>query len=269
MRIVTDSAADLPHSLAVELGITTVPIRVNIGGTSFQDGIDFPSLIFSNKTEAGQIPSTSQPSPWDFRKVFQDMVAQGEEVLCLTLSRKLSGTFRSATIAAGQVKGKIQVVDSNIVSAGQGLLIYKLAQLASEAHVDELALMANSLRENIHSYAALDSVEPIVTGGRTSLFARHAAGREGVKLIFTINLKGEIQILERVRGRRQSLDRLIELAAEKDSSQVTIAHVNASGEAASVARGIQEKCRTDVLYIQEAGGAVRTYAGPGAIIVAG
>lgn len=268
MRIVTDSAGDLPRELAEQLGIITVPIRVNIGGESFRDGHDFPSSIA--QVGAGKMPSTSQPSPWEFKKVFAELTSRGEEVLCLTLSAGISGTYRSAAIAAGQSGGRIRIVDSQLVSAGQGLLVTRIASLAAGGYdLDELAHRADAEKKRIRVYAALDNVEPIVRGGRTSLFARHAAGREGIKLIFTFNQQGGIQILERVRGRKPSLERLTELLAEKRCSQAALVHVDCSKEAAMVAKSIAERCRAEIMYVQEAGGTVRTYAGQGAVIVAG
>lgn len=270
MRIVTDSAGDLPRELAEQLGIITVPIRVNIGGASFRDGVDLPSEDFTAKIGAGNMPSTSQPSPWEFKKVFTELINQGEDVLCLTLSAGLSGTYQSAIIAARQSGGKIRIVDSRLVSAGQGLLVTGIAALAAGGcDLDELALRAETEKKRIRVYAALDNVEPIVRGGRTSLFARHAAGREGIKLIFTFNEQGGIQILQRVRGRKASLDRLTELLAEKNCSQAALVHVACNPEAAMVARSIEERCRAEIMYVQEAGGTVRTYAGRGAVIVAG
>lgn len=268
MRIVTDSAGDFPRELARELGVVTVPIRVNVGGTSFKDGVDFSAASFS-AVGAGSMLSTSQPSPWDFQKVFSDLTSRGHEVLCLTLSEMLSGTYQSAVIASRQFQGKVRVLDTKLVSAPQGLLVLRVARAAAGKNLEQLVQLAETEKKRIRGFAALDSVEPIVRGGRTSIFARHAAGREGIKLIFTINEQGGIQILERVRGRKPSLERLAEILAERNCSEVTMAHVDSSTEAAMVARSIQERCQAEILYIQEVGGAVRTYAGPGAVIVAG
>lgn len=266
LRIVTDSAGDLPRELAQELNIVTVPIRVTLGGKSYRDGIDPVAQDFTPDT--GYEPSTSQPSPWDFQEVFAHLTSRGDEVLCLTLSEALSGTYQSAVIAAEQIQG-VKVLDTKLVSAGQGLLAVRAAAAAATQSLAELAAWVEMEKSRIRAFAALDSVEPIVRGGRTSLFARHAAGREGIKLLFTLNPAGGIQILERVRGRKPSLDRLSELLAEGDCSQVALVHVDCPREAAQVARQIEERCRTKVLYIQGAGGAVRTYAGRGAVIVAG
>lgn len=263
VRIVTDTAGDIPRKLTEELGIITVPIRVIIGGASYRDGTDkLPPVT------AGAI--TSQPSPWEFINVFSQLQEQGEDVLCLTLSGVLSGTYQSAAIAARQLGGNIRVIDTQLVSAGQGLLVTRLAALAAQGHsLEELAARAEEEMKRIRVYATLDNVEAIVQGGRTSLFALHAAGREGIKLIFTFNRQGGIQILQRVRGRKASLDRLIELMTEANCSQIAIVHVDASTEAAMVARSIEERCQARVLYVQDAGATVRTYAGRGAVIVAG
>lgn len=253
MRIVTDSAADLPQEIIESSGIITVPIRVNVAG----------------KDRAEGLPSTSQPSPWDFSKVFAELTARGEPVLCLTLSKSLSGTFHSAAIAARHTGGTIRVIDTRLVSAAQGLLCLRLAAAARSEEFNRLCHRAEQEIKGIRAYAALANVEPIVRGGRTSIFARHAADRDGIKLIFTLNPTGGVQILERVRGRKSSLDRLAELLAEQSCAQAAIVHVDCPQEAATVAASIEQRCGAKILYIQQAGGAVRAYAGRGAVIVAG
>ena len=263
VRIVTDSAGDIPRKYAEELGIITVPIRVIIAGTSFRDGVDLLPADIVGAT-------TFQPSPWDFINVFTGLKETGEDVLCLTLSGVLSGTYQSATIAARQLGGNIRVIDTKLVSAGQGLLVTRIASLAAQGHsLDQLALMAEEEKKRIRVYATLDNVEAIVQGRRTSLFALHAAGREGIKLIFTCNPQGGIHILQRVRGRKASLDRLTELMAEASCPEIAVVHVGSGTEAAMVARNIQERCQAQLLYVQDAGATVHPYAGRGAVIVAG
>lgn len=271
VKIVTDSSCDLPPEVAAELGLTIVPIRVNLGRNSFRDGIDLgPGEAAQKIIAAGELPTTSQPPPYEFEKVFASLLEQGHEVLCLTLSSALSGTYHSALIAAGTFPDRLRVLDSQLVSAGLGLLAMGAAKFAAQGH--SLAQVADHARERIgrtRMFATLDSIEPIVRGGRLNLFARHAAGREGIKLIFSLNGQGGVQIHERVRGRRRSLDRLVELMAAQPPQEAAVVHVECPGEARQVAEQIAGARGGDVLNVWAAGGTVGTYAGRGAIIVAG
>jgi|SRR5690554_166030 len=266
VKIVTDSACDLPAELIGQLGIEIVPIRINLGRQSFRDDI---------KTRAQQLasppslPTTSQPPPREFEQVFVSLLEQGHTVLCLTLSSVLSGTYHSALIAANQVAGDIQVVDTKLVSAGQGLLVLQAARRAIQGEkLEEISAWAEARKELITTYAILDNIEPIVRGGRLTLFARHAAGRQGIKLIFTLK-NGGVQILQRIQGRRPSLDRLAELVGQNLGTEIGLTHVDCIGEAQLVAVQARERGGAQPLFIGQAGSTVSTYAGRGAIIVAG
>lgn len=271
VKIVTDSAADLPGEIIRSLGIEVVPIKVNYGRNTFRDGVDPAPEDFTDRIAGpGVYPTTSQPSPYEFQGIFQSLLNLGQAVLCITLSSELSGTYYSAAIAAEQVTGKVRVVDSQLVSAGLGLLVLRMAEFAkAEDDLDILFSLAEAEKKRIRAFAALDNIEPIVRGGRINLFTRHAADREGVKLVFTFNDGGRIQILERVRGRRRSLDRLPDLLAGQPISEAAIVHVDCIGEAQRIADMIQEQCGARIVYLAEAGSTVGTYAGRGAVIVAG
>lgn len=269
VKIVTDSAADLPAELAAELGIEIVPIKVIFGRSTFRDGVDPGPDDFTRRvSESSGFPTTSQPSPHEFEQVFKALA--GNPILCITLSSELSGTYFSAAIAARQGGGKVEVVDSQLVSAGQGLLVLRAALLARQGHsLESLLSFVMEEKQQMQTYAVLDSIEPIVRGGRLNLFARHAADREGIKLIFSFNNSGRIQIFERVRGRRSSLDRLAEIIARASVQEAAVVHVDCIGEAQRVAAMIREQCGAKITYFGEAGRTVATYAGRGAVIVAG
>lgn len=268
VKIVTDSASDLPLGVARELGIEVVPIRVNLGRNSYRDGVDINPREFNSIASTGTLPTTSQPPPYEFETVFNTLLDQGHDIICLTLSSALSGTYQSAVIAAGG-NARIRVIDTQLVSAGLGLLAMRAAKLAGSGQdLESLTAYVQGERKNIRMFATLENIEPIVRGGRLNLFARHAAGREGIKLIFSLNDKGGVQILERVRGRRQSLDRLAELISREGLAEVAIVQVECPGEARHIADLIAKQCGADPL-ISEAGGTVGTYAGRGAVIVAG
>ncbi len=270
VKIVTDSACDLPPALIREHGIEVVPIRINLGRQSYLDGVDLnPREINAKIAQWGGVPTTSQPSPFAFQEKFAALLDQGHEVLCLTMSAALSGTYHSAVIAARQLQGAVAVADTRLVSTGLGLLVTRAAHRAAQGgDLQALKEYAEAEARRITMYAVLDSVEPIVRGGRLNVFARHAASRQGIKLLFGLNENGAVHIVERVRGRNHSLDRLAELVAAKAPREFAVAHVDCIGEAELVAGAITRQCGAPPLYVSPAGGTVSTYAGRGAIIVA-
>lgn len=271
VKIVTDSACDLPAEIAAGLGLEIVPIRVNLGRSSYRDGVDInPREIAQKILRSGELPTTSQPPPIEFERVFTHLLTGDQEVFCLTLSSVLSGTYHSALIAAAQIQENLRILDTKLVSAGQGLLALQVARFAALGHnltaVDDFA---RTQSQKIRTFATLDNVEPIIRGGRLNLFARHAAGQEGIKLIFTMNSSGGIQILERVRGRRRSLDRLIELMTAQSLKEIAVVHGESPGEAREISQLIANQSGATIGFVSEAGGTVGTYAGRGAVIVAG
>jgi DegV family protein with EDD domain len=250
------------------LGIHVVPIRVNIGRDSYRDGIDIDSAEFSRRIAGQEQPTTSQPPPHQFEALFESLLDQGHEVLCITLSSALSGTYHSASIAAQRFGSRVQVVDSLLVSAGLGLLAVRAARMALEDHsLPGVADFVQGEKKRIRIFATLDNVDSIVKGGRLNLFALHAADRSDIRLLFTRNNSGGVQILERVRGRRRSLDRLVELLGS-DCVDVAIAHFGSPSEALLLAEQIRSQWGAKTTYIAEASSTVGTYAGRGAIIVA-
>lgn len=269
VKIVTDSAADLPESVALEYGIEVVPIRINFGKESFWDGIDIGPEEFFRRT-LQELPTTSQPPPYLFESCINPLLEQGDEVLCLTLSSALSGTYHSALIGAGKNPCKVRVVDTKLVSAGQGLLAVRAARLARKGiGLDELKGFVEQERKKIRVFATMESIDPLVKGGRINVFSQSAAERSGLSLIFTLNSEGGVQILERVRGRRLSLDRMVGFLADALIPNAAITHVDSPGETSLLAEQVEVKCQAKVVYTAAAGSSVGTYTGRGAVILAG
>ncbi|HEX6972490.1 MAG TPA: DegV family protein, partial [Limnochordia bacterium] len=104
IRIVTDSAADVPADLARELGLDVVPLTIRFGSEEFRDGIDMRADAFYRRlARGGPLPATAQPSPAAFAEVYERAARAGERVVSIHLSGALSGTVQSARLAAEQV----------------------------------------------------------------------------------------------------------------------------------------------------------------------
>ncbi len=120
IRIMTDSGSDIPQNTP---GITVVPLQVTFGEQTYKDGIDIDHKTFYERLTSGEeLPTTSQATPYVFEQFFKEAVEAGDEVVVVTLSSKLSGTYQSACIAAEEYEGKIFVVDSKNVTIGQRVL---------------------------------------------------------------------------------------------------------------------------------------------------
>lgn len=118
IKIVTDSAADLPKELIEKYNINVVPLTVKIDGVEYREGIDLSNEEFQTKMlNSKELPKTSQPSPAIFSNIFQKLSQDGH-VLCLTLSSKLSGTFQSANIAKSICELEVEVFDTLAGSLG-------------------------------------------------------------------------------------------------------------------------------------------------------
>ena len=124
VKILIDSASDISQQEAKELGVSVIPLLVTIGDKDYLDGVDLSKDEFYNiLTNSKELPKTSQINPFRFEEEFEKMTANGDEVICITLSSKLSGTSASAKNAAERFNGKVYVVDSNNVAIGERLLL--------------------------------------------------------------------------------------------------------------------------------------------------
>lgn len=135
VKIVTDSTSDIALELAQRLGITIVPIYVHFGDKTYRDQVDIDTDDFYHKLETGHIhPRTSAPSPGDFIKVFKKLAQETNEILSIHLSSKTSGTYNAALLAKEALSSercRIEVIDSEFVTMGLGLIIMMAAKAAS------------------------------------------------------------------------------------------------------------------------------------------
>ena len=159
IRLVTDSASDITLAEAKKLGLRLVPLTVSINGDEYADGLELSHRGFFEKLiESDAMPTTSQVSPAAFSEVFAELTANGDELVVITLSSKLSGTYQSACIAAEDFPGRVHVVDSLSATMGERLLVLEGLRLASEgmsaAEMDtiwlgEMSMRVTSSRERI------------------------------------------------------------------------------------------------------------------------
>ena len=202
VKIIIDSTADVRGEIRDKFII--VPLTVSFGEEQFVDGVTINHRQFYEKlVESDVMPTTSQPSPEAFERVFRELVENGDEAVVLTISSSLSGTYQSATIARENFEGKIFVVDTRSVTIGSGILAELALSLANEGFsAREIAERITKERENVRVIALLDTLEYLKRGGRISKTVAFAGGLLSIKPVLCI-MDGEIAILGKARGSKQ------------------------------------------------------------------
>lgn len=273
VRIVIDSTADT--SAAVREKCTVVPLGLFFGEEEYVDGVTITHEEFYKKLVEGDVmPTTSQPTPDAFGKVFKEAVKAGDQVVVITIASKLSGTYQSACIAAMDYPDSVFVVDSESATMGTGILAELALSLAeSGMSAAQIAQRLTEERDNICLFAMLDTLEYLKRGGRISKTVAFAGELLSIKPI--INVKdGEVNVLGKARGAKQANNMLVKLIQENGVDFDKPILLGYTGMDAS----LLEKFRTDSANVWEGlaaeldsttlGTVIGTHAGPGAVAAA-
>lgn len=202
IRIIIDSTTDLTASLENQL--PTVPLTIRFGDTEYVHGVDISNQEFYDRLLTSDVlPTTSQPTPAAFEAVFREAVDAGEDVICITISHKLSGTYQSASIAAAEFPGRVFVVDSGNVAIGAGILV-EYAKKLVDAGVDteEVVRKLEEKKGKVLILAALDTLEYLKKGGRISQTVAFAGELMQLKPIISVH-DGELKMVGKARGAKQ------------------------------------------------------------------
>lgn len=209
VRIVTDSASDiLPGEYP---GLVVLPLSVSFGETVYADGADLThERFYELLVEEDEMPKTGQVNPYAFSQAFDEAYAAGDEVVCVTISSKLSGTNQSAVTAAAGAGTVVRVVDSKSVCVGERILVQEALRLASEGMTAvEIADALCELRERVCVVALLDTLEYLRRGGRIGSAAAGVGALLSIKPVITVE-DGAIAVLGKARGSRNGRNLLSE-----------------------------------------------------------
>ena len=269
VRIVTDSAADLPSGVAAESDIEIVPLSVRFGSESYLSGVELSADEFWAKLKATQqAPSTAAPSAGDFQKTYERLAGDGATgIVSVHLSSKLSATYQSAEVASKEVGDiPVEVVDSLAVSGGTGLMaLHAAKRAAAGAGAAEIATELVELRSRVHLYGVIDTLEYLRRGGRIGGAAALLGTMLKVKPVVSLE-DGVVEPVDRVRTRSKGLEHLIGLVRQQADRIEKLVVV--SGDApdtdqfVSMLDGTVPVTRDDVWPF---GPIVGAHAGPGVI----
>lgn len=274
-KLYSDSTCDLSKEILDTMDVKLFDLAFEVDGKTYiGDQMSLPDFYAAMRK--GAMTKTSQVSPQTYEEEFEKCINEGFDILHLGFSSGLSGSYQAACIAKDNLlekypKAKIVIVDSLCASTGQGLLLIKADRLRREGMgLDELG---NWLEENKYHTChvfTVDDLEYLRRGGRVSKTAAVAGSILGIKPILHVDNNGHLIPLGKVRGRRQSLDKLIELIKERcgdwDNSEVCICHGDSIDDAkycADKMRGLFGKSiKVNICYT---GAVIGAHSGPGTI----
>jgi DegV family protein with EDD domain len=268
VKIVTDSAADIPPEQATELGITVVPLSIRFGDEEFTDGVDLTAKQFYEKMATTDVfPSTAAPAPGAFEKAIREAGAGGDPVLCINLSSALSATMQSAENAARAIGDEldVRVIDSTSITAGQGRQVLHAAEAAaSGATLDELVALVEDQRARTHVFGALNTLDNLKKGGRIGGAQALIGSLLSIKPIIDIST-GKVEEAGKQRTRRKAMvwlrDKLFE---QPDLDEVAVCH----GESDDVEELIDlllPRYAREQLVVWTIGPVIGTHGGPAVV----
>jgi DegV family protein with EDD domain len=271
IRVVTDSACDLPQALADQLGIRIVPLTVRFGREEFVDRLDLtPAEFWARCADSPVLPETAAPAPGQFELAYRGLVDEGADgVVVVSLSSQLSGTMQSAQLAANAVFGDIpvDVVDSRSVTTGLGMIAVAAARLARQgAKLEEVAGLARDLARRTHVWATLDTLDNLRKGGRIGGAKAFVASALAIKPIIEVR-HGQVEDAGRQRTRSRALAQLVEkVRGAGPLEALAVLHADTPDVDAFVAQ--LAPLAPGPIMVTEVGAVIGTHCGPRAIGVA-
>lgn len=273
VRVVTDSTADLPREIAVQYGITVVPLTVFFGDEALLDGVDIDAAGFYERlASSSTLPRTSQPSTEMFRQVYEKLGKETKEIVSIHLSSKLSGTLNSASVARDQVAHgglHIELIDSYTVSLGLGLVVREAAiAAAAGATLEEVVSVARRAMDRVSVAIVVDTLEYLRRGGRIGRASSFLGSVLSIKPVISVS-DGEVVPVERVRTRKKAVERIFEIAtADGRAKAVFVASSGDPAETAEFAERLRAVLPHTEIRTAMLGPTVGVYTGENALGVA-
>ena len=270
VAIVIDSASDMPPEVAARQGIIIVPLEVSFGDRKFRAITELSTDEFWQRMLApgAPLPTTAAASPGEFKAVFEAAFEQGAEaIVCVDVSEELSGTVKSARIAAAMLEGReIHVIDSRTASMGFGMLAQMATELAEQGKsAAEIAALIEARKADVDLYVALDTLEYLKRGGRISGASAAVGSMLSIKPIITV-VDGVVEKADQVRTRAKARERTLALLTARPLERATVLH-STNADVEEFRQQFQERSGLADSQIQVVtiGPSVGPHVGPGCV----
>ena len=268
VRVVTDSACDLPQGIVDELGIEIVPLTIRFGSEEFVDREELSADQFWTRLRASDVlPETAAPAAGAFEKRFRDLSANGADgIVCVNLSSRLSATMQAAQVAAAGAGSecRIEVIDSLSGSMGLGALVIQAGRLAADgATLDAIVPEITDRRNRTRLFGTLDTLEYLKKGGRIGNARALLGSMLSIKPVVELR-DGVVEEAGKVRTRSKALKAL----ADKVRAQPIDTLAVLDGQASDVDEFldmVSDLVPRDEIVVGTVGPVIGTHAGPGVL----
>lgn len=279
VKILSDSACDLPKEILDEYDIDILPIIVIKDDEEYLDGVTIEPKVLYDNMRAGQVYKTAQIPPKMFEEKFEEYAKKEEDVIYIAFSSGLSSTYQTSVITRDSLKEKypnmnIDIVDSKSASVGFGLLVHKAAQMAKDGRSkEEILMMLDFYVNHIEHIFTVDNIEYLFRGGRVSRTQAFVGGLLNIKPILDIPEDGTLQPIEKVRGRAKVLKKMLKIMEERGgqadlkNQTIGINHGDDLEGAMKLKQLIEEKFGCNNFIINVIGCAIGAHSGPGTLSV--
>ena len=275
--ITVNSTVDLPKEWLEERNVPIVPLKYTIDGETYTDMEGLSAKEFFAKLREGKMSVTSQVNPEEAADILEPYVKEGKDILHLGFSSGLSGTLNSMRIAGQMLaekypEAKIIVIDTLCACLGEGLLLYKaLQEKAKGKTIDEVAQWVEENKLHICHDVTVDDLNHLHRGGRVSKTTAVLGTLVQIKPIVHMDNNGKLQVIGKERGRKKSLNKIVDMAVEQsegwDNDIIMITHGDCIEDAEYVAKLVREKMGIDNILINNIGTVIGSHTGPGVVAV--
>ena len=275
--ITVNSTVDLPKEWLEERKVPVIPLKYTIDNETYTDMEGLSSKEFFGKLRDGKMATTSQINPEEARAQLEPFLKEGKDVLHLGFSSGLSGTYNSMRIAGEELKeeypeAKIIIIDTLCACLGEGLLLYKaLQQKASGKTIEETAKWVEENKLHICHNVTVADLFHLHRGGRISKASAVLGSVVQIKPIIHMDENGKLQVVGKERGRKKSLNKIVDMAVEQikgwDNDIAMITHGDCQEDAEYVAKLVRERLGIENILSNNIGTVIGSHTGPGVVAV--
>ncbi len=273
IKIIADSLSDIPVELREQYNITILPLTIIFDEEEYKDGISLSSDEFFQKlTSTKNMPRTSQVNPVDFSVEIEKALKEGYQVIVINGSSAVSGTHQSAVMAMNEIDNEdITVVDTLALSYGCGMIVVEAAKMAKEGKTkEEILHKIHDMKQRMDHIFSVETLEFLKRGGRLSPAKATIGTILNVKPILTLE-NGKVEPLDKVRGSKKIIPRMIELAKERGIQKgckcICVGHgANLEGLEA-LKEAVRKEFAPEEIVTTELGCTIGTHTGPGLLVM--
>lgn len=278
LRIITDSASDLPAEVTREFQIEVIPTPVVIDGKDYFDGTTImPSHFYKLLREGSHDIKTYHVNSFMFHEAFLPYAKAKDELIYICFSTGIAGTFNAANIAKQELLEEypdfdLTIIDGRCASIGFGLLVYYAGRmLQAGASKQEIIEAIEWHRDHMEHVFTVETLEYLYKGGRLSRTSAIAGGLLDIKPIIRVNKEGALEAFEKVRGRHRSIKRLVELTGERgadlQNQTIGLVHGDCHDTLLEIKRMLTEKYGCTKFIENYVGCAIGAHTGPGIVAI--